>query len=49
MGRSDINLDEAMPCAEDSEPYLEGDIGTPGLWDDNDLSSSDQADYLGSE
>ncbi|QTE39338.1 hypothetical protein J3L18_09875 [Mucilaginibacter gossypii] len=49
VGRSDINLDEAMPCAEDSEPYLEGDIDTPGLWDDNDLSSSDQADYLGAE
>lgn len=49
VGRSDINLDEAMPAAEDSEPYLEGDFDTPGLWNGDDLSSSDQADYLESE
>jgi hypothetical protein len=49
VGRSDTNLDEALPCAEDSEPYLEGDFGTPDLWNGDDLSSSEQGDYLETE
>ena len=49
VGRLDTDLSESAPCADDSEPYLEGDFGTPDLWEGNDLSSSDEADYVESE
>ncbi|WP_114937274.1 hypothetical protein [Mucilaginibacter endophyticus] len=53
VGRLDTNfeesIEESLPCADDSEPYVEGDFGTPDLWDGNDLSSSDQADYAEAE
>ncbi|SEN47607.1 hypothetical protein SAMN05192574_103281 [Mucilaginibacter gossypiicola] len=49
VGRADTNLDEAMPDATDSEPYLEGDSDTPGLWNSDDLSSYEQGDYLETE
>lgn len=49
VGRLDTDISESAPCADDSEPYLEGDLGTPDLWEGNDLSSSDEADYVESE
>jgi hypothetical protein len=49
VGRLDTDLSESAPCAADSEPYLEGDVDTPGLWNNDDLSSSEQGDYLESE
>ncbi|MFC0516014.1 hypothetical protein ACFFGT_17460 [Mucilaginibacter angelicae] len=49
VGRLDTDVSESAPCADESEPYLEGDFGTPDLWEGNDLSSSDEADYVESE
>ncbi|MDB5147071.1 MAG: hypothetical protein JWQ57_1091 [Mucilaginibacter sp.] len=49
VGRLDTDLSESVPCDDDNEPYLEGDFGTPDLWQGNDLSSSEEADYVESE
>lgn len=50
VGRLDTDFADSEPCpAEEPEYYPEGDFGTPGLWEGNDLSSSDQADYAESE
>ncbi|HEX8022902.1 hypothetical protein [Mucilaginibacter sp.] len=49
VGRLDTDLSESAPCADDSEPYWEGDPDTPGLWNNDDLSSSEQGDYLETE
>jgi hypothetical protein len=49
VGRLDTDLSESAPCADDGESYLEDDVDTPGLWNNDDLSSSEQGDYLETE